>query len=586
MLTALFVTNPLAANAEANDITAQKERAECAVVLMNHLNWVVARVEQDTKNAAILEEEYENLTDNNINIATIEDMETAQEIITLMGVFTDMRKCIMDIDVLHDCAELRKKAAIYRAIPNPGALLVSGGNPIASAALLSLRLAEVAATSYMNNKTAEFEMLVDYKKERNEIEKRRLSALNAINEELFWRQWQLVQKYNLNDAWRTARIDCRELAAIISIAEEGDSTPALVRSYLVRNEKRFSYLPIYWYYRAVFALGNAAEVADEEKEDALYACSQFEERHKEIVRKDRIFANVAMMSIGARGEKIEPKERERLLQVILDNMKTHDWDLAYFVAQQYAAYGEMEKAKNVIGGMVDNLEALFFKYQQSQRKFDIVSMKDLEPKQAKDSVSEIPRYASFPSDGLFLCRLLYAHLLENLDGDQARDYVSAKLKPGCAANMSLIEKVEYAMMLGKVSGKLDADLRRIAITKQKGGFSIGRFEPWMISERGKVRATVRAWNKTDTDNDKGRDLSPDYVQSNPGGNHYTPSGDVECRIGDSEFDKLRKIELTLWYGKRQGEGTSVRFVFKGPLEDITSPSEVWYGDRQLIPAKK
>ena len=55
---ALLITGSSLAGLFGDEDALSKEKAETAVVLLNHLNWVVSRVEQNKNNSAVIEEEY------------------------------------------------------------------------------------------------------------------------------------------------------------------------------------------------------------------------------------------------------------------------------------------------------------------------------------------------------------------------------------------------------------------------------------------------------------------------------------------------------------------------------------------------
>lgn len=561
------------------------QKAETAVVLINHLNWVVSRVEQNKDNAAVIEEEYENLTDNNINLATIEDEEIAREILALMGVFTDIRKVIMELDTLHECVELQRKGAMYKAIPNPGAILAP--NPY----LIALRLAEATATSYMRYKDACNEILIGFKEKKLEIDKHRLSALNAINEELFWRQWQLVRKHGLEDAWRTSRSDCRELVAVISIAEQGGNAKNLVYSYLKRNEPRFAYLPIYWYYRALWALNHVGneELSAADREDAVYSCEQFAKRHKDILRKDRICATVAMMLIGAKEGRMSKGELIEQLDVVVRNTKTHDWDLAYFVAGAYANMGDFNRAEGILAGTVDDLEALLMKYDASKGNFDITSMTELsvDKSRAKEKGERDTHLASFPSYGLFLCRFMLNKLRYERPStkEQAREDMLALINAGGQKRVSLFERLLYADTMGEKPAVLVDELQRVSASAVDDSVTFGLMEPWMITDNEIVRASVRAFRANDV---VGIDCSPDVRLQNKAGNHYVQEssaaenkGDIVCRFKSGLRD-VQRLEVVLDYAADRGgkPGWSVKFVFDVHQGFKTANvSQVYLGDK-------
>lgn len=590
-LVAIFLLLSLLAHTTGFAWSNQREqKAETAVVLINHLNWVVSRVEQNKDNAAVIEEEYENLTDNNINLATIEDEEIAREILALMNVFTEIRKVIMDLDTLHECVELQRKGAVYKAIPNPGAILVP--NPY----LVALRLAEAAATSYMRYKDACNEILIGFKEKKLEIDKHRLSALNAINEELFWRQWQLVQKHGLEDAWRTSRSDCRELVAIISIAEQGGNAKNLVYSYLKRNEQRFAYLPIYWYYRALWALNHVGneEMSIVDREDAIYSCEQFAKRHKDILRKDRICATVAMMLIGAKKDKMSKSEMIEQLDVVMRNTKTHDWDLAYFVAGAYAKMGDIDKAENILAGMVDNLEALLMKYETSKRNFDVTSMKVLavDKSSADEKDQSKTHLASFPSYGLFSCRFMLNKLRyeKSSTKELAKKEMLSLISVGKQRRVSLFERLWYADTIGEMPIPLSDELKRVSVSAVDSTVTFGLMEPWMITDNEMVRASVRAFRANDA---IGVDCSPDIRLKNQDGNHYvqesTPSeskGDIVCRFKSEKVLRgIRRFEVVLNYAISRDEksGWSVKFVFDVNQDfNVVNVSKVYLGSKLVF----
>ena len=547
-----------------------KERAEQAVVLLNHLNWVVSRVEQNKEDAFVIEEEYENLTDNNINLATIEDEEIAQEIVALMHVFTDIRETIMDMDALHGTMELKRKAAIYRAIPNPG--VVVSPNPY----LIAIRLAESAATSFMNYQAARSEMLIEGIEKKLKIDKRKLRALNAINEELFWRQWQIVQKHKLPDCWRTARSDCRELVALLSIS--GDNADTLIYSYLKRYEARFSYLPIYWYYRMQYAMKGSSEAnwPKERREDVLYSCKQFEKYHKDILRKDRICAMVSMMAIGACKGDMKLPELERHLNVIVSNMKTHDWDLAFFVAREYIDMGKKKEALDLLQGMVDNLEAFYLKYDASEHVFDVATMKNLEPLDGRDGKGSKIRHANFPSQGLSLCRLLLCSLKMEVVPDDGKEYAESVFRDVGMRNVSLLEKLECAFLLKQnIPTSIKDEVKKLSVSVDGDTLEVKDMRPWMIGLHDKVRAKVTIIDSTN----KPHDISPDYYQGNQSGSHYDRNGNVLCRIGDNiKTKEISKIEVELQFG---GKDQCVRYIYKQPFSKMTCPAVIYYRGNKL-----
>lgn len=581
----------------AGDQESTREGAERAVVLLNHLNWVVSRVEQNKDDAFVIEEEYENLTDNNINLATIEDEEIAQEIVALMRVFTDIRETIMDMDALHGVMELKRKAAIYRAIPNPG--VVVSPNPY----LIAIRLAESAATSFMNYQAAKSEMLIEGVEKKLEIDKRKMRALDAINEELFWRQWQIVQKHKLPDYWRTARSDCRELVALLSIT--GDNADELIYSYLKRHEARFSYLPIYWYYRAQYAMkgANSAEWPEEKRKDAIHSCQQFEKYHKDILRKDRICAMVSMMAIGAAKGQMKDSELERHLGIIVGNMKTHDWDLAYFAAKEYVAMGKKTEAHNLLQGMVDNLEAFYLKYDASEHIFDIATMKNLEPLtfiskddlneklsslkvqesdvkivKSKNDGGEIIRHANFPSQGLFLCRLLLCGLKTEIDKDTGRIFAESIIKDAGKRNVSLYEKLECASLIGMaLPNEIKMDVQKLSMSFDDDELKLFPLKPWRIGLQDKVRTKVAVYTAAN----KKFDVSPDFNQSNESGSHYDKNGDVICKLGGLKAKDISKVEVTLLFGDKNA-AQGVRFVYEGPFSKNAKPKEVYLREERIL----
>lgn len=438
----------------------------------------------------------------------------------------------------------------------------------------------------MNYQTAQGEILLGYVKQRNEIEKSRLSTLNAINEDLFWRQWQLAQKHSLDDAWRTARSDCRELVAILSVDDQGDDSKTLVYSFLKRNESRFSYLPIYWYYRMLYAMTHVKNVGEGDMEDALFAGRMFERRYRPVIRKDRIRAAVSMMTIGAKKGEMPWRELRRHLEIVKSNAKTHDWDLAYFVAREFVDHGDNAEAIEVLSGMVDNLEALYTKFAMSDRRFDVTSMKTLDKVRKKGSIDEYtqPR-ASFPCHGLFLCRTLLNNLRYAEDKEMAWKRIERLMTVDAVGkHVKMPEKIFYAKLTGRLDDpSLCRDVKKVCLTETDEGFRIGAIKPWLVgdNEKPNVRVTV-----VDAKGER-KDFSPDNRQNAKDGTRYVAEGDsfgdviCDLKARKMKMADISSVEVDLFFGNREQSVDSVKLIFENPKRGTTTPGAFVYSGTRV-----
>lgn len=278
MLIPFFMMTSLLADEKSDNI--EKKKAQDAIVIINHINWVVSKI-VNYNNVIVLEQEYEALSPDSLYLSVIEDSETIDLIKQIYNAITNLRINEGDRKILNEIYEQEMTDAIYGVLPSPSSIITP--NLIS----LSVNLLQNSTSSYMNYKRIKSKLATNLKKDTWELDKDKLKFLNDLNKELLDKQHFLIKKYNLDDYWRTTRKDCSEL--IERLKDENDSR---LFEYLSQSELKYQKFPVFWYYYGVYAIKN------NKLDKALRAFNTYQEVFCQILRKDKIAASVAMNKIS------------------------------------------------------------------------------------------------------------------------------------------------------------------------------------------------------------------------------------------------------------------------------------------------
>ena len=343
----VLVEPPIVAT-NAIALSSEKARADATLLYVNHLNYVIAKL-GNMNDVFVLQQEYENLTDDNLNLEVIPDEVTMQTVVLLMDAVKDLMKAKVEAVQAQLTFEQKKRDAIWKALPAPGVIAVA--NPVT----LAVAVSGAALTSVQNYYNAKAEAQNEETAKKFEIGSDRLDHINEINKELFESQWRLMHKYGIRDR---ARVTRSEVSLFLGFAEvlKGEkhakdaNRNRLVFEIFQNHESEMRNLPFYWMTRAV-----AANLAGE-KRDVLKSCREFFELYKTapIVRRDMDACAMALLYVSTAMD-LEPTlvkmEKERVchwLDFVLQTVRIPEWQTKFAVAMIYRKIGEEGHARTIL----------------------------------------------------------------------------------------------------------------------------------------------------------------------------------------------------------------------------------------------
>jgi tetratricopeptide (TPR) repeat protein len=199
-----------------------------------------------------------------------------------------------------------------------------------------------ATSAYFDHKNTLEEYKKEYDDKLYELDKDRIQKLNDLQKKLFASSWKLVQKYSLPDRYRLTNEDIEEF---IEAVKDGEMEKRYRR--LARLSDKFVEYPPFWYF-----LGNTS-IRCGKRDDALRAFRAFEEHRRPIFRKDPFSASVAMNIVRIIGWD-DAKEIRRLLEIVLKNSRTSEWQNFLFAGIAYARIGDKKNAIECLQRNIDN----------------------------------------------------------------------------------------------------------------------------------------------------------------------------------------------------------------------------------------
>lgn len=320
---AVFCTTSWAYAEEVDVNDKDLKDAQAAIIMINHINWVVNRI-KSTDDVGMLELEYEGLSLNRLNLQSIKDQETIDQIKRICDFITERRISDGERKMLQRELNYNLDNAIFDAFPSPGAIVAA--DPWA----IGYNLVQSSVSSFMNYKRAVAQLKIQHERKKWNLEADAMRELNGLNTELLEQQWNLIKGYKLDDYWRVPESQVKELLERLN-SPVSAAQPTELFEFLNDPFQRNIYqkLPAFWYY-----LGCAAE-KEQNYDVALEAYNCYQKEFYQVLRYDRMAASVAMnkILILLRG-KVDVKEITEQLQIIEKN-SPEDWTFLYFCASVY-----------------------------------------------------------------------------------------------------------------------------------------------------------------------------------------------------------------------------------------------------------
>lgn len=550
--------------------------AKNALFYINHFNMVVSKI-TSYNNPMVLEEEYNAISMNSIRLDTIKDVEVIDIIQEIMDYITEMRLQERARTMLKNELDQGMSDALMDSLSG----ISTGGavSPLGMAA----NLVTSAACAGITYQKVMGELKNNYKKEVWTLDNEKIKELNDLNKHLLRKYWQIIQRYKLNDDYRVTEEGVKRFFARLKDEDENRRY-----RFLKQNEKGYSYLPIYWFYRGetAYKMGkyDDAEIAfdtyqknhivfdDKHEKDLSFIQNKGMDMYNgKILRCDSIAAKVAMLRAENRlamkkrndEDKITETEKQFFMDqinIIHENTFDEEWSMRYYAACLCGKLGNIEKAKEVLQPTIDELES------RRDVNYKTLLWEDL---QTADNVYENKLIA--PGDALMRCKQLLLELEVNMNSNR-----SEAMKKLCMSESASVRDKIFmygAMRYKDALEQLLPDIKKIdgklgeKDTDLDGKLYFDFPKSWIISREGKME--VR----------QVKNLSSDAYKK--GGKWFGDSGNLfsvterkivgrgSCRIifGDNAKEN-RKTLLKIDYDIRRKKGQGVRIVLEYDIKGL------------------
>ena len=199
-----------------------------------------------------------------------------------------------------------------------------------------------ATSAYFDHKNTIEEYRKEYSDKLYELDKDRIQKLNDLQKKLFSSSWKLVQKYSLPDRYRLTMEDIEEFIEAVK-----DTNMERRYRRLARLSDKFAEYPPFWYF-----LGHTA-LRCGKNDDAQRAFRSYEEHKRPIFRKDPFHASVAMNTVRMI-DGSDSNEIRRLLDVVLRNSRTAEWQNFLFAGVSFFRIGDTQTALECLQRNIDN----------------------------------------------------------------------------------------------------------------------------------------------------------------------------------------------------------------------------------------
>ena len=422
-----------------------------ALVLINHINCVVAKI-KTFNNPAVLEEEYRNISQNGILLDVIEDEQIIGTICDIMDAITELRIDEMEREMLKEELDQATSDALFDALSGVRA----SGMDWISVTVSALTSVASSAANYMRAKRNLQRM---HRRKTLTLDERKMRDLNLLNKSLLKNYWTIIKKYGIPDIYRVTEDD---IVNLIDRMKDTDNERRM--RFLVDNEEKYRTLPEYWYWRGE----TAYELRDYESSDqALGKYQRLQEEGCKVLRYDSTSANVAMLRTKILVEKkVDAKEIRRQLEIVEKNTTDEEWAKKYFCAMIYSQHlRDVASAERVINPVIDKMEfdrnsnllTLDEKYEDA--------LIDLGGEASK-GVNPIPCTQS--GDKLYLCKtLLLETRVDKLIDENKRNLILSRLVD--SENASVREKLFSYCSLDFEHGleKLLPDIANIRLDEER-----------------------------------------------------------------------------------------------------------------------
>lgn len=287
----------------------------------------------DYNDINIMQQEYDAIL-NNLNLERMPKDEALLDVIkSIMDEITYSLQEHGDKEFIEKEYQHQMKNAIWSAVPNVGAIFATS-DPVA----MGLTLATQVGIGYMNYRKNKAENDLKYEKAKWEIQKNRMTHLNALQKQLFETAWRLADKYEFPDEYRLTE---QQISAYNKALIE--SNPIKRYNFLDSMRSDFNAYPSFWY-----QLGSTA--------NSIYQ----NDKYSQDMEMQSIFRTKAL-------EGFMKYEELNNFNLLRHDVITSTWALEYIELLDLNQNNNPEKAKELIeiaanhsGGQYDIIELCAF----------------------------------------------------------------------------------------------------------------------------------------------------------------------------------------------------------------------------------
>jgi len=316
--------------------------------LANLLNYAQVSIHVITEfnNRIVLDKEYRSII-NNLSLREIPDERVIQLLKELMDALTESTLSDREreqVDRLHTAAIKDFSRDFYQGFAfdavgtsvDVAVSIASQNYAGAGGAIANLGM------SYWDYQAQVENMQAEKDEDLWEIENKVIRQLNEINKEMLELSWRLYNEYEIPEAWRLVQKDIAELIKLTRERDVGKRFRLLRHSYM---KERFSNYAPYWYYLGSTANQYFIESGDTQyRDEALQAYEHYDVARSPVLKKDEMYASVAL----GRAQLLDPdKQRDEVIRNlrIIEAAPPENWMTISGMALLYARIGEYEKAR-------------------------------------------------------------------------------------------------------------------------------------------------------------------------------------------------------------------------------------------------
>lgn len=389
---------------EAPDIVGNEgdkaDKAMSAIQFMNYLRFVSYEIDS-YRNIFVIEDEYRNLSQDNINFNMIPDSDILEAIKHHLDLLYDIRaedriRQHFEKELVKQKRRARQDIAVNLVKAGIASQLegvemaahvikgVATGNVDAKATKeLAMAMANTAigpVTSYMDAQRSIQDANDDFQYTYDTQKGKRLHDENLKN---FDFTLKMIRRYGIKDELRLTEDMAK---ALVECVKSSDVEGVFARlKVMATHQPAYKHFPMFWSHYAAFAVRSG------HFDDALKASRNFNEINRaSLFRSSRMDAETAMaevQAIVALG-KDDPEAIRRALGVVAKyNYNCHDYDMAFFCASVfYSVLGDSQSALEILNGLIA--------VQMSELRGELIEYRDLFKKEKEVSDYKAPPMAS------------------------------------------------------------------------------------------------------------------------------------------------------------------------------------------------